>query len=184
MTRRPTTSISATKTATLASVSASAMSDVLDRERGRGRRRIVGRGVQERADRRQQHQRQHHRDVLDDEPADGDAAALGLHEAPLLQRPQQHHGARHRQRQAEDEPAAGRPAEPQASPQPSSVATAICASAPGMAMARTESRSFSEKCMPTPNISRMTPISASSVASPGSATKPGVAGPMTTPATR
>ena len=30
-------------------------------------------------------------------------------------------------------------------------------------MARTDSRSFSEKCRPTPNISRMTPISASSL---------------------
>ena len=45
------------------------------------------------------------------------------------------------------------------------------------AMARTDSRSFSEKCRPTPNISRMTPISASSVASAWSATKPGVNGP-------
>ena len=35
-------------------------------------------------------------------------------------------------------------------------------SRPGTAMARTDSRSFSEKCRPTPNISRMTPISASS----------------------
>ena len=65
-----------------------------------------------------------------------------------------------------------------ASAQPSSVATAICAIAPGMAMARTDSRSFSEKCMPTPNISRMTPISASSGASDWSATKPGVNGPI------
>ena len=38
----------------------------------------------------------------------------------------------------------------------------------------TDSRSFSEKCRPTPNISRMTPISASSGASAWSATKPGV----------
>ena len=69
-------------------------------------------------------------------------------------------------------------------PTPSSVAARICASAPGMAMARTESRSFREKCKPTPNISRMTPISASSVASCASPTKPGVNGPMTTPAIR
>ena len=32
---------------------------------------------------------------------------------------------------------------------------------PGMAMARTDSKSLSEKCSPTPNISRMTPTSAS-----------------------
>src|SRR5688572_29615259 len=41
-----------------------------------------------------------------------------------------------------------------------------------------------EKCSPTPNMRRMTPISASCVASPASATKPGVNGPMTTPARR
>ena len=52
-----------------------------------------------------------------------------------------------------------------ARPSPSSVATAICAIAPGTAIARTDSRSFSEKCRPTPNISRMIPSSASSVAS-------------------
>ena len=37
-------------------------------------------------------------------------------------------------------------------------------------IAFTDSRSLSEKCRPTPNISRMTPISASSSASPWSAT--------------
>ena len=52
-----------------------------------------------------------------------------------------------------------------ARPTPRSVATAICATAPGIAIARTDSRSLSEKCNPTPNISRMTPISASSFAS-------------------
>ena len=99
-------------------------------------------------------------------------------EPALLQRAQQHDGAGDRERQAEDEPGAGRPAQSTcARPQPSTVATAICAMAPGTAMARTDSRSFSEKCRPTPNISRMTPISASSVASDWSATKPGVNGP-------
>ena len=67
---------------------------------------------------------------------------------------------------------------------PSSVAQAICAMAPGTAIARTESSCSSEKCRPTPNISRMTPISASSLASVWSATKPGVAGPISTPAMR
>ena len=57
-----------------------------------------------------------------------------------------------------------------ASPMPSAVATAICAMAPGMAMRPTESRSSSEKCRPTPNIRRITPISASSFAMPWSAT--------------
>lgn len=56
---------------------------------------------------------------------------------------------------------------------PSSVATAIWAMAPGMAIDFTAIRSLSEKCSPTPNISRMTPSSASSGASLVSATKPG-----------
>ncbi len=61
-----------------------------------------------------------------------------------------------------------------AMPQPSVVATAICASAPGRAMLRTDIRSRHEKCRPTPNISRITPISASCGASSWSPTKPGV----------
>ena len=44
---------------------------------------------------------------------------------------------------------------------PSNVASAIWATAPGIAMARTDKRSLNEKCRPTPNISRITPISAS-----------------------
>ncbi len=67
---------------------------------------------------------------------------------------------------------------------PSSVATAIWAIAPGMAIDFTAIRSLSEKCSPTPNISRMTPSSASSGASLVSATKPGVKGPASTPAKR
>lgn len=56
---------------------------------------------------------------------------------------------------------------------PSPVATAICSTAPGKAIRRTERRSRKEKWSPTPNISSMTPISASSLASAVSATKPG-----------
>ena len=70
------------------------------------------------------------------------------------------------------------------SPMPSRVATAICATAPGMAIDFTARRSFKEKCRPTPNINRITPISASSGASEVSATKPGVNGPASTPAAR
>lgn len=72
----------------------------------------------------------------------------------------------------------------QARPAPSAVAKPIWTIAPGTAMARTDNRSFSEKCSPTPNISKMTPISASSLARPASATKQGVFGPTSTPATR
>ena len=139
-----------------------------DRQTSRARARSRGAGVgaaEQPAQRRQQHQRQDHREVLDDQPADGDAAALGLDQAALLQGAQQHDGAGHRERQAEHQ-AARRPASRAASARPDAEQrsrTAICTMAPGIAMARTDSRSFSEKCRPTPNISRMTPISASSL---------------------
>ena len=67
---------------------------------------------------------------------------------------------------------------------PSGVASAIWPIAPGTATPRTASRSEAEKCRPTPNISRMTPISASCPASSPSATNPGVKGPIMMPATR
>ena len=59
-------------------------------------------------------------------------------------------------------------------PMPSRVASTIWPIAPGIAMPLTASRSEAEKCRPTPNISRMTPTSASCDESPASATKPGV----------
>ncbi len=65
---------------------------------------------------------------------------------------------------------------------PRSVTTAIRMIAPGTANARTAIRSSIEKWIPTPNISRITPISASSVAIALSAINPGVNGPITTPA--
>ncbi|MNM56393.1 hypothetical protein D3C81_675620 [compost metagenome] len=71
-----------------------------------------------------------------------------------------------------------------ATPQPSRVATRIWPMAPGMAIALTSIRSFNEKCRPTPNISSITPISANWLASAWSATKPGVNGPTTIPAIR
>ena len=52
-----------------------------------------------------------------------------------------------------------------ATPMASAVARTICARAPGSATARTARRSRNEKCIPTPNMSRMTPISASCGAS-------------------
>jgi hypothetical protein len=97
---------------------------------------------------------------LDDQPTDGDASLLGVDEPSLLQGAQQNHGAGDRQRQPEDQIGAEFPAKAQASAIPSKVATAICTSAPGIAMARTERRSCK--------------ISASSAAIAGSATKPGV----------
>jgi len=79
----------------------------------------AGRGlhaVKQRRHARQQHQHQHHGDVLHDQPADGDPPALGLEQPPLLQHPEQHHGARHRQRDAENKAGARRPAEQPADP--------------------------------------------------------------------
>ncbi len=67
---------------------------------------------------------------------------------------------------------------------PSAVATRLCAMAPGIATRRTASSSSRWNCSPTPNISRITPISASCSAMPVSATNPGVYGPIATPAIR
>ena len=67
---------------------------------------------------------------------------------------------------------------------PRAVAARIWTIAPGTAMRRTARRSPGEKWRPTPNIRRMTPISASCEARPASATKPGVNGPTATPARR
>ena len=71
-----------------------------------------------------------------------------------------------------------------ASRAPSTVATPICTTAPGMAMRLTDSRSSSEKCNPTPNISNMTPISDNCAARCTSPTNPGVVGAITIPANR
>lgn len=67
---------------------------------------------------------------------------------------------------------------------PDSVATALWSKAPGMAIPFTSMRSSRWKWSPTPNISKTTPISASWLASLASPTKPGVKGPMATPASR
>jgi hypothetical protein len=83
-----------------------------DRDRNRQRDQIEARArLEKRGKRRQQHEREHHREILDDEPADGDAAALGLEQAPFLHRPQQHDRARHRQGQTEHEARAHGPAQ-------------------------------------------------------------------------
>ena len=131
-------------------------------------------------ERRQQHQHQHHGEVLDHQPADGDAAVHASRARRAPRAPQQHDGARaptatspKHQRRAEA-PAPQRARAPRRARSP----RAICTIAPGTAMRRTASRSPSEKCRPTPNISSITPISASCAASATSATKPGVAGPM------
>ncbi len=60
----------------------------------------------------QEHQRQNHGQVFDDQPADSDAAAGGIEEVPLFQGLQQHDGARDRQGEAEDDPSAKAPPPP------------------------------------------------------------------------
>ena len=48
----------------------------------------------------------------------------------------------------------------EASTVPNAVATIICTTAPGSAILRTDIRSLTEKCRPTPNMRSITPISA------------------------
>ena len=86
-----------------------------DQQRERQRRPVECGGraaLERRRKRRQHHQREDHGDVLDDQPADRDAPALGLEQPALLQGAQQHDRARHRQRKSEDDARAHRPAEP------------------------------------------------------------------------
>ena len=58
-------------------------------------------------------------------------------------------------------PAGQGPAEATPIATPSAVATTLCTTAPGTATRRTASSSSTWNCRPTPNISRMTPTSAS-----------------------
>ncbi len=67
---------------------------------------------------------------------------------------------------------------------PRKVENAICAIAAGIAIALTDKRSFNEKWSPTPNISKMTPISASWLIITESILKPPVLGPTITPANK
>jgi hypothetical protein len=57
-----------------------------------------------------QHQSEHHRQVFNNQPADGDAAALRLHQTALLHGAKQHDGTRNRQRQPEHQTGADGPA--------------------------------------------------------------------------
>ena len=107
-TRVPTTSASATNTATLASVISSASQVFVD---AGGAWTALASPPSVVRQRGQHHQREHHRQVFDDQPADGDLAFRGLQRVALLERAQQHHRARHRQRQSEHEARAETPAE-------------------------------------------------------------------------
>lgn len=67
---------------------------------------------------RQQHQRNHHREVFHDQPADRDAPAFRFHQTALLDGPEQNHGACYRQGKSEHETGADRPSEEQRNAQP------------------------------------------------------------------
>ena len=94
-----------TKAATLASVNADRAPHAEIGQEGRGEKigmRRLAAAPKQVGHRRQDHQRQHHREIFDDQPADGDAPALRLDHAPVLQCLQQHDRACHRKGEAED----------------------------------------------------------------------------------
>ena len=112
--------------------------------------------------RRQEDQRQDHGQVLDDQPADGDPARRAVEHGPRLERAQQDHRAGDGEREAEHQ--AGAEATSPRERRPPSPGGWPPRSGPGRRgwrSRRTAIRSPIEKCRPTPNIRRMTPISAS-----------------------
>jgi hypothetical protein len=82
----------------------------------------------------QQDQGQHHRQVLDDEPADRDAAAPGIELAALLQRRITTTVLATDRDRPNTMPAHRLPAQQRPKAPAHEVATAICTSAPGTAM--------------------------------------------------
>ena len=73
----------------------------------RCRRTLVAQNL---GDDRQEDERQHHRQILDDQPADGHPAIGRVDEISLFQRLEQNHGAGNGDAEAEDEPGAEAPA--------------------------------------------------------------------------
>ena len=133
---------------------------------------------------RQQHQRQHHREVLDDQPADGDAAALGVEEAAILQGAQQHDGAGDREREAEDEPAAdGQPTAGRA-PTPSDAGDGDLDQRAGHRDARDRQQILQREMQADAEHQQDDADLGELAGERLSATKPGVNGPTTTPASR
>ncbi len=122
----------------------------------------------------QQHEHDDREEVLDDEPAHGDAPLPRQELASLHQGAHEDDGAGHRDGQS-PRTMASPVVQPMSTPSsvPRTLATRIGTSAPGNTMRRTATRSRREKWSPTPNISRMTPISASSRASSGAGDEAG-----------
>jgi hypothetical protein len=108
----------------------------------------------------QQDQREDHHEVLHDQPADGEAPVFGRELAALDQRVQQDHRARNGQREPEHQRPTRRESPQRSSAKPRAVANATCPASPGITTRAPPIRSASEK-WPTPNIGRITPISAS-----------------------
>ena len=101
------------------------------------------RPTEERREGRQEDEHEDGEEVLDDQPADGDVALRRVELVAVAQRPDQDDGARHRDGEAEDEPAADAPAEARAPSRDARgrVATTLWPTAPGIAIRRTASRS-------------------------------------------
>jgi len=75
-----------------------------------GHGHTVGLIAQEAGHGRQQDEGEHHRQILDNQPADGDAPALGLDQPAFLKRAEEHDRTGDRKRQTEDETRPHRPA--------------------------------------------------------------------------
>jgi hypothetical protein len=71
---------------------------------------VLSATVEPARERRQQDEREHHREVLDDQPADRDAAVHRCEQVAVLERADQHHRACDREREAEHESTAPAPA--------------------------------------------------------------------------
>ena len=57
----------------------------------------------------QQDDRQHHHQILDDKPANGQPAFVAVEQAALFEDAKQHHGAGHGEGETEQDAGAGRP---------------------------------------------------------------------------
>jgi hypothetical protein len=93
---------------------------------------------------------------------DGDLPALAVDQLPFLQGTQQHHGAGGGEAEAEHQTGDQIPAEQLGQPHTEQGSDGYLRHGAGNGDRFTARRSFKEMCRPTPNINRITPISASS----------------------
>jgi hypothetical protein len=135
-------------------------------------------------ERRQQHENHDRREVLDHEPADGDLTVDGIEKTPALERPQQHHGAGHRQREAEDDTRAEAPSPERRHDRPERGRRRDLTERARDRDPPDRQQVFQREVHPTPNMRSITPISASSAGELDVRDEARVAGPMTMPASR